>query len=147
MTVYAENRKARFDYEILETLEAGIELLGFEVKSIRTGRAQLAGTFATIQSGELWLLNATISPYQAGNVPADYDPARSRRLLLKRREIEYLAGKMQSEKLTIVPLKLYNKGGLVKLELGVARGKKKYDKRETIKKREVEREIGRTLKR
>lgn len=143
----AENKKAYFNYSILETIEVGIELKGFEVKAVRAGKANLGGSFATLKSGELWLTNADISPYQPKNTPTDYDSKRPRRLLIKKEEIRDLIGKMQSGGLTIVPLKLYNKGGRIKLEIGLARGKKKADRRESLKKRAVEREIGRSLKR
>ena len=146
MSALSENRKAYFNYEILETLEAGIELRGYEVKAVKSGRASITGAFATIKDEQIWLTNADIPPYQPKNTPADYDPQRSRRLLLKKSEITYLIGKLQSERLTVVPLKLYNKGGRIKVELGLARGKRKYEKRETIKKRETQREIRRTLK-
>ncbi len=146
MSVLAENRKARFDYEILEMVEAGIELLGQEVKSVKAGYMQIAGTFAVVRGNELYLLNATISPYQQNNVPADYDPTRSRRLLLRREEIATLTGKMKERGLTLVPLRVYTKGNLVKIELGLGRGKRGPDKREAIKKRETKREIERTLK-
>ena len=142
----AENRKARFNYDIVETFEAGIELKGFEAKAIKTGKANLAGAFATIKDNQAWLNNADISPYQPKNTPADYDPQRARRLLLNRKEIDYLASKKESDRLTIVPLSLYNKGGQIKVLLGLARGKRKYEKRAKIKKRDTEREIGRTLK-
>lgn len=147
MTSYAENRKARFDYEIIETFEAGIILQGFEVKAIKSGRANLAGTFALIKDGELFLVNTDIPPYQSNNTPEGYDPKRTRKLLIKGVEMHNLIGKLKSEKLTLVPLKLYNKQGFVKVEIALARGKKKSDKRETIRKRETKREIARTLKR
>lgn len=143
---YAENRKARFDYQIIETFEAGIELKGFEVKAVKSGRANIAGCFAIIRGGELFLLNADIPPYQPNNTPKEYDPKRTRKLLVKKEEVGYLAGKLKSENLTLVPLRLYNKRGLVKVEIALARGKKKGDKREAIKKREAKREIERTLK-
>ena len=146
MSVLSENRKVYFNYEIIETFEAGIELRGFEVKSIKASRANLTGAFATIKGDEIWLTNADIPPYQPKNTPADYDPTRSRRLLLKKSEIKYLTGKMTSERLTVVPLKLYNKGGRIKVEIGLARSKKKTDQREELKRRAVEREIGRSLK-
>lgn len=146
MNALSENRKAYFNYEILETFEAGIELKGFEVKAVKSGKASLTGAFATIHDNQIWLTGADVPPYQPKNTPADYEPTRSRRLLLKKSEISYLIGKMQSERLTVVPLKLYTKGGRIKVELGLARGKRKYEKRETIKKRETQREIRRTLK-
>lgn len=146
MEALAENRKAHFNYDIVENFEAGIELKGYEVKAVKTGRANIAGCFATVKDNQLWLTGANIQPYQAKNTPADYDPTRSRRLLLNRKEIAYLIGKMKSDRLTLVPLKLYNKAGKVKVELGLARGKRQFEKRETTKTREVNREINRTLK-
>lgn len=153
MQVYATNDKARFNYEILETLEAGVVLTGQEVKSVKRGSASIKGAYVKILGGrtaksgmEAWLLGATIPPYQAGNVATGYDPQRSRKLLLKRNEIKYLVGKSQERGLTLVPIKLYNKNGLVKLEIGVGRGKKKADKREKITKREVQRKIERAIK-
>lgn len=143
----AENQKARFNYEILETYEAGLELLGFEVKSLKMGRGELAGARVLIRGGEAFLVGATIPPYQVGNTPEDYEPSRTRRLLLNKRQMAELAKAEETKGLTIVPLKVYNKGTKLKLSLAIARGKKKYDKRETIKKRDTERELGRTLKR
>lgn len=138
-----ENKRAYFDYNILETLEAGIELLGLEVKSVRRGSASLRASFATLKDNQFWLINAVIPPYQPLNTPATYDPSRSRRLLLHKKEIAHLIGKMREGGLTIIPLKMYNKNSRIKVEIGVAKGKKKYDKRETIKKRETQREIRR----
>ncbi|MBI2035909.1 MAG: SsrA-binding protein SmpB [Candidatus Liptonbacteria bacterium] len=143
----AENKKAFFDYEILETYEAGLELLGFEVKAIRAGRASLVGAFVVIRGGEAYILNMQVPPYQPGNTPADYEPARTRKLLLKKSEISELIGKTEKTGLTIVPLKLYNKHNRLKLEIGLARHKKAHDKRASIKKRDTEREIGHRLKR
>lgn len=147
MKVLSENRRARFDYEILGTYEAGIELRGYEVKAIKAGQANLAGAFAVPRGEELWLINMSISPYQAGNVPKDYVLDRPRRLLLKRAEIAGLIGKAKERGLTIVALSVYNKGNLLKVELGLGRGKRGPDKRESIKKRESQMEIKRTLKR
>lgn len=146
MSVIAENRKARFNYEILETFEAGIELKGPEVKAIKSGRANITGAFATMKNGEIWLTNSDIPPYQPKNTPADYDSKRPRRLLMKKSEIKYLTGKIKSDRLTILPLKLYTKKTRIKVELGLGRGKRQYEKRETIRKKESEREIDRTLK-
>jgi len=143
MSSFIENKKARFNYEITETLEAGIELLGPEVKSIKGGMGSLEGAYAVVRGGEVFLLGSNIPPYQAGNMPKGYDPLRTRKLLLTKKEIIELSQMEQEKKLTIVPLSMYNKGGKVKVSLGVARGKKKFDKRETIKKRDTEREIGR----
>ncbi len=144
--IYAANPKAHFDYHILETLEAGLVLAGHEVKSIKAGRCSIKGAYVKIMGGEAWLLGATVSPYQAGNVPPDYDQQRSRKLLFKKKELNYLTGKSQEKGLTLVPVKLYNKNGLIKLEVGVGRGKKKTDKREKIIERETQRKIERTLK-
>jgi SsrA-binding protein len=141
-----ENKKARFDFEILEDYEAGIELLGFEVKSLREKRGNLSGSHVTIRGGEAYLLNANIPPYQPKNSPKDYDPERMRRLLLSKKEIQELAEKEGQKGLTIVPLSVYNKGRLIKIKIGVARGKKKHDKRETLRKKQALREIKRDLK-
>lgn len=146
MQIYATNEKARFDYEILETFEAGLVLAGHEVKSVKKGSASIRGAYVKILGDEAWLLGANIPPYQAGNVPPSYDAQRNRKLLLKRKELEYSIGKSQEKGLTLVPVKLYNKNGLVKLEVGIGRGKKKFEKREKIIRREVKRNIARTLK-
>lgn len=146
MVVYSTNEKARFNYEISEMLEAGMVLTGQEVKSVRRGSASIRGAYVKILGNEAWLLSATIPPYQAGNAPSDYDSQRSRKLLLKKSELKYLIGKAQERGLTLIPIKLYNKNGLIKLEIGIGRGKKKSDKREKIAKREVERKIERALK-
>lgn len=139
MTEYVSNPKAAFDYEILETIEAGLELRGYEVKSIKTGKASIKGAYAKIINDEAWLIGATISPYQPKNTPPDYDPQRSRKLLLTKKQINTLIGVSKSHGLTLVPLKLYDKNKKVKLLVGIARGKKKYDKRETIKKKDIQR--------
>jgi len=143
---YAENRKARFDYEILEKYEAGIELLGTEVKSVRGGRMSLEGAFAIIRGGEAYLINSNIPPYQVNNTEKDYDPLRNRRLLLTKKELTELVGSEKNKSLTIVPISVYNKGRKIKVEIALVKGKKKFDKRETIKKRETDRELRRTLK-
>lgn len=147
MKTYAENRRARFDFEILETFEAGIELIGTEVKAIKTGRVQLAGAFAIVRGGEIFLVNTEIPPYQPKNAPPQYNPTRARKLLLNKKEIKYLIGKVQEANLTIVALKMYDKGGKIKVLLALAKGKKKADKRDAIKKREAEKKIRRSLKR
>ena len=147
MSVFAENRKAYFDYEILEKFEAGLVLSGPEVKSIRNGRMNLAGSYINIHDGELYLIGASIAPYQPKNQPVDYNPERSRKLLLKSQEIASLTGKIKQKGLTLVPLKVYNKGRRIKIEITVARGKKQYDKRSVISKREAARKIERELKR
>ncbi|MBI4919725.1 SsrA-binding protein SmpB [Candidatus Azambacteria bacterium] len=146
MAIFAENRKAHFDYEILETFEAGLVLSGAEVKSIKNGRMNIAGSYVNFHNGELFLTGAFIAPYQPKNQPADYDPNRSRKLLLRKKEIAYLTGKVKVKGLTLTPLKVYNKGRKIKLEFAVARGKKRYDKRSVISKREAARKIERELK-
>mgnify|MGYP001558779059 FL=1 len=147
MSVLIDNRKAHFNYEIIEKYEAGIELLGLEVKSIKGGRAILAGAFAIVRGGEVYLMNMQIPPYQMGNTPLDYDPTRTRKLLLSKKEIKNLVDMDNKKGLTLVPLSLYSKGRLIKVELAVVKGKKNYDKRETIKKRETDIEIRREYKR
>ncbi len=139
MTDFASNPKASFDYEILETIEAGIVLRGFEVKAIKSGMASLRGAYVKIINEEPFLIGATISPYQTANTPTDYDPQASRKLLLSKKQIATLIGTAKSHGLTFIPLKFYNKKSLVKLLIGIAKGKKKYDKREVIKKRDIAR--------
>ena len=146
MATFSENRKAHFDYEILEKFEAGLVLKGAEVKSIKNGRVNLTGSYVNLHNSELYLIGAYIAPYQPKNQPADYDPARSKKLLLRKKEISYLTGKIKQKGLTLIPLKVYNKGRRVKLEFGLARGKKQYDKRDTISRREINREIDRKTK-
>jgi SsrA-binding protein len=142
----AVNRKARHDYTIEETVDAGIALTGTEIKSIRAGKVNLAQSFARVENGEVWLINAHIAQYDAGN-RHNHEPTRSRKLLLHRGEISMLAAQASQKRLTLVPLRLYlNKKSLAKVELGLARGKKLYDKRETLAKRQSDREIERTLK-
>jgi SsrA-binding protein len=140
----AQNRKARHDYFIEETIEAGIALTGTEVKSCRAGKANLSDAYAAFKDGEFWLLQCHIAPYSHGN-RMNHDPMRPRKLLLHRKEIERLHAKVAQEGRTLIPTRLYFKEGLVKVELGVARGKKSHDKRETIAKREAERSIARNL--
>jgi len=146
MPILANNKRARFDYEILETVEAGIELRGFEVKAILSGRVSMAASHAAIRAEEAWLINMDVPPYQPKNTPADYEPSRTRKLLLKKSEIKHLIGKTQEKSLTLVPLKLYTKRGKIKLELGLGKSRKKADKRELIKKREFERDKSRALR-
>lgn len=146
MPTLLEHKKARFDYEILETYEAGIELLGHEVKSLRNHKGKLEGAHVTVRGGEVFLLNAEIPPYQPKNSPKDYLPARNRRLLLHKKEALELSKYEEQRGLTLIPIELYSKGHVIKLKVGVARGKKKGDKRETIKKREAERDIAREAK-
>lgn len=138
------NRKARHNYEIEDTLEAGIVLAGTEVKSCRDGRANLTDAYAVVEAGEAWLLGAHISPYSHGN-RANHEPVRPRKLLLRRDEIERIAAKVSQEGRTLVPLRMYFKHGLAKVELAVARGKKLHDKRRSAAAREAERDIQRAL--
>lgn len=142
----AENRKVHFDYEILETFSAGIELLGLEVKSLRAHSVSLDGAYIAIRGKEAFLLQASIPAYQPANTPADYDPMRSRRLLLTKKELQSLEDAESGKGLTIAPLKMYNKGKKVKIDIAIVRGKKKFDKRASIQKRETDRDIERTLK-
>ncbi|MGI6334163.1 MAG: SsrA-binding protein SmpB [Saccharofermentanales bacterium] len=141
----AENRKAYHDYYIEERMEAGIELFGTEVKSIRQGKVNLNDSYAAISGGELWLYNMHISPYEQGN-RYNHDPMRQRRLLMHKREILRLFGIVRQEGLTLIPTKLYFKRGRVKVEISLARGKKNYDKRESLAKKQADREIERRLK-
>ena len=140
------NKRAYFDYKILETYEAGIELRGLEVKAIKTGRINLAGSYAIIKDNQLWLLNADVPAYQPKNTPAGYDSRRTRRLLLKTAEIKNLMGRVTEKGLTLMPLKVYTKNSKIKVGLGLAKSKKVFDKRETIKKREVQRQIRQKLR-
>ncbi len=145
-SVITVNRKAYHDYHIQETIEAGIVLKGSEIKSIREGKVNLSDAYAKPENGELWLYNSHIASYD----PASYnthEPTRPRKLLLHRKEIDILAGRVIQKGLTVVPLKLYIKNGIAKIELGVAKGKKMYDKREAIARRDIEREVERELKR
>lgn len=141
MDTIAENRKGRFDYEISETYEAGIELEGHEVKSAKGGRLQIVGAHVLIRGGEAWLVNSHIPPYQSGNTPTDYEEDRARRLLLSKAEIKTLQGMLQDKSQHIIPLRAYLKRGFIKLELGLGRSRKRSDKREVIKKRAHSREM------
>jgi SsrA-binding protein len=138
------NKKAFFDYQIAETFEAGINLYGFEVKSVRLGKADLTGSFVRIIGNEAYLVNANILPYQSGQIE-NYDPQRTRKLLLHRNELISLKSKAEGQGLTLVPVSLYLKHGFIKLELGLGKGKKKFDKRESIKKRDVQRNLEQEL--
>lgn len=146
MTTFAENKKARFDYEILEKFQAGVVLTGPEVKSIRNGQINLTGSYVTFHGSKAFLLNAHVSKYKFAGEQPDYEPTRSRPLLLKKREINYLRSKSEERGLTIVPLAVYSKNRLIKLEIAVARGKQRFDKRETIKKRDLDRELRKNIK-
>jgi SsrA-binding protein len=141
-----DNKKAYFNYEISEKLDAGIELFGFEVKSLRKGQGSLEGSHITVRGNEAFLIGANIPAFQPANAPKDYNPLRNRKLLLTKKEIEEMQGIEKQKGLTMVPISVYNKGRKLKLSLGIGRGKKKFDKRETIKKRETDRETRRTLK-
>lgn len=143
MKIFSENRKANFNYSILEKFEAGIILNGREVKSIREGRINLLNSYVILRNNEAFLIGADISPYQPRNALLEYDSKRERKLLLNKKELEYLAGKSKERGLTLVPLRVYTKGAIIKLGFGLAKGKKKEDKRESIKKRDIEREISR----
>jgi len=144
--ILAENKKAYYNYEILEKFEAGIVLIGQEVKSLKTRGVNLAGNFIVLKDEEVFWVGANISPYQPKNAPSNYNPERSRKLLLKKSEIKYLIGKSKQKSLTLIPLKLYTtKSGKIKIDFAIAKGKKRFDKREQIKKREIERKIKRAL--
>lgn len=142
-----KNKKAFYNYHILEKMEAGLALLGQEVKALREKKASLSGAYVTVKKGECFLVNCNISPYQPNNTPESYDPRRDRKLLLKKEEIGYFSGKTKEKGIALIPLRIFTKKSLLKLEIGIARGKKKYDKRETIKKREIDRELKRKMKR
>lgn len=144
--IVSDNRQARFLFEILETYEAGIELLGTEVKSIRAGKVNLRDGFARIRNGEVLLMNVHISPHQTASQIFNHDPRRSRKLLLHRKEIRKLIGQVEQKGLTLVPLKMYLKDGWVKVSIGLARGKKLYDKREDLKQKQDKREMERAMK-
>ena len=141
-----EHKRVHFDYELLETFEAGVQLFGAEVKSLRANRGKLEGAHVTIRGGEAFLMNAEIPAFQPANTKGGYDAKRNRRLLLTKKELGDLAKAEEQAGLTIVPISMYNKGRVIKLKLAVARGKKKADKRETIKKRESLRDIARVVK-
>ena len=140
-----QNRKARYEYEILETFEAGLVLKGTEIKSIREGKANIKDSYGIIKNNEAYILNMHISPYEQGNI-FNHEETRTRKLLLHKKEILKLKSKLEIEGLTLIPLKVYFVKNKAKLELGLARGKKIYDKRETIKKRDVERQIQKDYK-
>lgn len=146
MSEYAFNRKAQFDYETLESFEAGMELFGYEVKAIRSGKAVLTGGHIIVRGGEAYIVGIQIPPYQVGNTPISYDAERTRKLLLTKKEIEELANADAKKGLTIIPISLYNKNRKVKIRIAIVRGKKQFDKRETIKKRDTDRELRRELK-
>lgn len=146
MPTYADNKKARFDYDILETIEAGLVLSGQEVKSIRGGHISLKGGFVTFHGNDAYIINVHIPKYRFASAIHGYNPESSRKLLLKKKEIQYLRGKTAEQGLTIVPLAVYASGPLLKMKIGLAKGKKKWDKRESIKKKEMKREMQRKIK-
>lgn len=141
-----QNKKVFFNYEVLEKIEAGIELLGFEVKSLKKGQGSLESAHITVRGNEAFVIGMQIPPYQPSNTPEGYNPIRNRRLLVTKKEIERLGKEENQKGLTVVPISVYNKGRRLKIEIAIVRGKKKYDKRETIKKRDTKREIRRSLK-
>ncbi len=146
MSDYIKNKKAGFDYEFLEQYEAGVVLAGHEVKAVRANMASLNGAYVIIRGNEAFLVNASISPYQVANTPKSYDPERARKVLLSRKELIELEQGSEKQGLTIVAIKWYNKGSKLKLQIALARGKKKADKRESLKERDNEREVDRIMK-
>jgi SsrA-binding protein len=143
---YIQNKKAGFDYSFIQKFEAGVVLHGYEVKAVRSGKGSLAGSHVVVRDGEAYLVNANISTYQEKNTPQDYDPHRTRKLLLNKKEIKELAAAEQTKGLTVVPIAWYNNNRRLKLEIAIAKGKKEYDKRETLKERDSKRSMDRTLK-
>ena len=143
--IIAKNKKARFEYEILEIFEAGIVLKGTEVKSLRQGKTNISESYANIKNGEVWLHQMTIQPYVHGNIH-NHDPLAIRKILLHKKEIKRLTGKLNEKGLTLVPLRLYFKNGRVKIELGLGKGKAQYDKRHDLKKKDAQREMQRVMK-
>ena len=146
MANLAVNKHAKSDYEFLDKIEGGLALTGAEVKSAKLGNVKLQGAFLTVEKNELWLKNAHIGRYKPAGVQEEYDPTRSRKVLVHRKELNKVREKKQSQGLTLVPIRVYTKGALVKLEFAIARGKKKYEKRESIKKRDVERRMKEEMK-
>ncbi|MGB3573693.1 MAG: SsrA-binding protein SmpB [Phormidesmis sp.] len=144
--IVADNRQARYQYEILETYEAGVVLTGTEVKSIREGKVNLRDGFANVKRGEVWLHNVHISPHSMTNLAFNHEPRRIRKLLLHKQEIRKLIGQVEQKGLTLVPLKMYLKGGRVKVSFGLGRGKKLHDKRDSLKKKQDNREMARVMK-
>src|SRR3989344_5792202 len=141
-----ENKKAYFNYEILETYEAGLSLLGIEVKSLKSKNGNISGARVLVRGEEAYIVGIDIPPYQPNNTPKSYDRERTRKILLHKKEISHIGGKADEKGLTIVPLKVYTSGGRVKIQIAVVRGKKKFEKRDKIKKRDIEREIGRSIR-
>lgn len=146
MSTYIRNRKATFNYEVLETFEAGVILRGYEVKSVRASKGKLDGSYVIIRGGEAFLVGASITAFQVANTPKSYDPEQPRKLLLSKKQLAKIEQQVETARLTCIPISLYNNNGKIKLEIALARGKKKADKRESIKARDSKREIQRTLK-
>lgn len=146
MSILLENKRAYFDYEILEKFEAGLVLRGWEVKSLKNKRGNLAGGRVLMRGGEAFLVGIDILPYQPNNIPQEAEAQRTIKLLLQKKEINYLFGKSEQKGLTIVPLKVYTKSGKIKIEIGLVKGKKKFEKREKIKEREDKRKMERLMK-
>jgi SsrA-binding protein len=146
VSAYIERKRARYDFELLDTFEAGLELFGLEVKSLRNNRGKLEGAHITVRGGEAYLIGAEIPAYQPKNAPGDYNATRNRRLLLSKKEIAELGKAEETKGFAVIPLEIYPKGRKIKLRVAIARGKKKTDKRENIKKREADRDISRAMK-
>lgn len=144
---YITNKKAHFDYEILESFIGGIELFGYEVKSIKNNQGSLLGAYVAVRGGEAYLMGADIPPYQMTNAPKDYERTRARKLLLTKKEINQLADAEGKKGVTVIPVSLFPKANKIKIDIGIARGKKKFDKRESLKKKDTEREMRREMKR
>lgn len=142
----AINRRASFDFELREKFEAGIQLLGVEVKSVKAGHISIKGSFVTIHNNEAYLTNATIPAWQPSNTPESYDPTRSRKLLLHKEELSHLISGKQTQGLTIVPIRAYNKGGTIKLEIALAKGKKKHDKKQAKREADIQRDVDRIIR-
>lgn len=146
MTTLAYNRRAKFDFAIKETFEGGLQLLGTEVKSVKAGNISLKGAFITMHNNEAWLINATISPWQPKNTKDDYDPMRSRKVLLHKSELNNLLGTNKEKHLTAIPIRVYTKGSRVKIEIGLAVGKRKIDKKQALQERDIQRDIDRVIR-
>lgn len=146
MSVYAINKKVGYEYTVISTYDAGIVLFGYEVKSIKEGHIKLDGSYVSLRNNELWLIGAHISKYSKSGDLNNYDPQRNRKLLVKKREIAYLQGILAQKGLTLVPLRMYNVHNRIKLEFCVAKGKQKHDKRQTLKERDIKRDIDRAVK-
>lgn len=146
MNDYAYNKRANFDFEIMETFEAGIALLGVEVKSVRAGHMSLRGAFVTMHNGSAYLTNANIPAWQTANTPGQYDPTRSRRLLFTASQLKYFIGKTIEQGLTLIPVRVYPKGSVIKVEIALAKGKKAYNKKEKKKEQDIKRDVERMMR-